>query len=101
MDIKWSHYFSFACQGWTCLCAISNFYKILSLIYSSLLNGKPLPDPTKSCFRPSMMELNKSNRKCKAPPAFFQEGFSGFLLKIHIKYVLQSSRPGFHIVYET
>lgn len=46
---------------------------IKSLIYPSLLNGKPLPDSSKSCVRPSMMELNKSNRKCKAHPAFFQE----------------------------
>lgn len=100
-DIKWSHNFSFACQGWTRLCPTSNFCKILPLIHSSLLNGKPLPDSSKSCIRPSMMELNKSNRKCKAHPAFFQQRFGGFVLKIYTIYVLQSSRPDFLILYET
>lgn len=74
---------------------------VKSLIHTSLLNGKPLPDSSESCIRPSMMELNKSNRKRKAHPAFLQERLGGFVLKIYIIYVLQSSRFVFHILYKT
>lgn len=48
MDIKCSHK-SFANQGWTCLCTTSNFYKVLSLTHSTLLNGNALPESSKSC----------------------------------------------------